>query len=54
MKAVSDIYSPVSGEVIEMNEALADKPEQLNEDPHGGAWLVKVRLSSAGRDKEAY
>jgi glycine cleavage system H protein len=48
VKAVSDIYSPVSGEVIEINETLTEKPEKLNEDPHGGAWLVKVRLSSPG------
>ena len=46
VKAVSDIYSPVSGEVAEINQALADKPERLNEDPHGDAWLVKVRLSA--------
>jgi len=44
VKAVSDIYSPVSGEVIEVNSALVDAPEKLNEDPHGEAWLVKVRL----------
>lgn len=46
VKAVSDIYSPVSGEVIEINEALTQAPEKLNEDPHGEAWLVKVRLSA--------
>lgn len=46
VKAVSDIYSPVSGDVTEVNPALADKPEQLNEDPHGDAWLIKVKLSS--------
>jgi glycine cleavage system H protein len=46
VKAVSDIYSPISGEVVETNRTLADKPERLNEDPHGDAWLVKVRLSS--------
>jgi len=45
VKAVSDIYSPVSGEVTEINPALADKPEVLNSDPHGAAWLVKIRLS---------
>jgi glycine cleavage system H protein len=48
VKAVSDIYSPVSGEIIEINESLADAPEKLNSDPHGGAWLVKIRLSNAG------
>lgn len=45
VKAVSDIYSPVSGEVAEINESLAQKPERLNEDPHGEAWLVKIRLT---------
>src|SRR5689334_10391886 len=46
VKAVSDIYSPVSGEVVEINQALHDAPEKLNEDPHGAAWLVKIRMSS--------
>ncbi len=46
VKAVSDIYSPVSGEVIEVNEALAETPELLNRDPHGAAWLAKIRLSA--------
>ena len=48
VKAVSDIYSPVSGEVVEVNELLATAPEKLNEDPHGAAWLVKIKLSSPG------
>ena len=48
VKAVSDIYSPVSGEVIEINETLATAPENLNTDPHGAAWLVKVRLGAPG------
>jgi glycine cleavage system H protein len=46
VKAVSDIYAPVSGEVREVNSALADKPETLNRDPHGAAWLVKVNVSN--------
>jgi glycine cleavage system H protein len=46
VKAVSDIYSPVSGEVTEVNELLTTAPEKLNADPHGGAWLVKVRMSA--------
>jgi glycine cleavage system H protein len=46
VKAVSDIYSPVSGEVIEVNESLAQTPEKLNQDPHGAAWLVKLRMSA--------
>lgn len=45
VKAVSDVYAPVSGEVIEVNQALAQTPELLNRDPHGEAWLVKIRLS---------
>jgi len=44
VKAVSEIYSPINGEVVEINPALADAPEKLNEDPHGEAWLVKVRV----------
>jgi glycine cleavage system H protein len=46
VKAVSDVYAPVSGEVVETNPALADAPETLNEDPHGTAWLVKLKLSA--------
>jgi glycine cleavage system H protein len=46
VKAVSDIYAPVSGEVIEVNALLSTAPEKLNEDPHGDAWLVKIRLSA--------
>jgi glycine cleavage system H protein len=46
VKAVSDVYSPVSGEVVEVNDLLATSPEKLNEDPHGTAWLIKVRLSA--------
>jgi glycine cleavage system H protein len=46
VKAVSDVYAPVSGEVTEVNATLADKPEALNRDPHGAAWLVKVKLSN--------
>lgn len=46
VKAVSDIYSPVTGEVSEINEALSTAPEKLNEDPHGAAWLVKIKLAN--------
>ena len=46
VKAVSDVYAPVSGEVTEINGALADAPEKLNEDPHGEAWLVKLKLAN--------
>ncbi len=45
VKAVSDVFAPLSGEVIEVNEALSDSPEMINEDPYGQGWLVKVRLS---------
>src|ERR671917_2873578 len=45
VKAVSDVIAPLSGEVVEANQALADAPERINEDPYGGGWLVKVRLS---------
>ncbi|MGI9020007.1 MAG: glycine cleavage system protein GcvH [Solirubrobacterales bacterium] len=45
VKAVSDVYAPLSGEVVEVNEKLADSPEVINEDPYGGGWLAKVRLS---------
>jgi glycine cleavage system H protein len=45
VKAVSDVIAPVSGEIVEVNEALADAPEKINEDPYGEGWLVKVRLS---------
>ncbi|MGA2014042.1 MAG: glycine cleavage system protein GcvH [Solirubrobacteraceae bacterium] len=45
VKAVSDVIAPLSGEVVEVNEALADKPEAINEDPYGDGWLVKVKLS---------
>jgi len=44
VKAVSEIYSPVSGEVIETNPLLADAPEKINSDPHVAAWLIKVKL----------
>jgi len=45
VKAVSEIYTPVSGEVAEINSALVDSPEKINKDPHGSAWLVKIKLS---------
>ena len=45
VKAVSEIFSPVSGEVIAINDLLANAPEKLNEDPHGAAWLVRIELS---------
>ena len=48
VKAVSDVYAPISGEVTETNALLTDAPEKLNEDPHGAAWLVKLKLSAPG------
>jgi glycine cleavage system H protein len=47
VKAVAEVYSPVAGEVIEINEVVVDDPELLNDDPHGEGWLVKLRFSSA-------
>ncbi|HET9676391.1 MAG TPA: glycine cleavage system protein GcvH [Solirubrobacterales bacterium] len=46
VKAVSDVIAPLSGEIVEVNDALQDTPEKVNEDPYGEGWLVKVRLTS--------
>ena len=46
VKAASDVYSPVSGEVLAVNETLVDAPETVNRDPYGEAWMVKIRLSN--------
>ena len=59
VKAVSDVFAPLSGEIIEVNEALADSPEKVNEDPYGEGWMVKVKLSDPSEvdgllDLEAY
>ena len=59
VKAVSDVVAPLSGEIVEVNEALGDAPEQINEDPYGEGWLVRVRLSDPSEvddllDREAY
>ena len=45
VKAVSDVFAPLSGEIVEVNEALAGGPEAINDDPYGEGWMVKVRLS---------
>lgn len=45
VKAVSEVFAPLSGEIVEVNGALSDSPETINEDPYGQGWLVKVRLS---------
>ena len=59
VKAVSDVIAPLSGEIVEVNIALADKPESINEDPYGDGWMVKVKLSDPAErdaliDAEAY
>jgi glycine cleavage system H protein len=46
VKAVSEIYAPASGEVVEVNSGLNDSPEKINSDPHGAAWLIKIRLTN--------
>jgi glycine cleavage system H protein len=59
VKAVSDVIAPLSGEIVEVNEALAENPATINEDPYGEGWLVKIRLSDpserdALQDAETY
>jgi glycine cleavage system H protein len=59
VKAVSDVFAPLSGQVTEANQALADAPESINSDPYGGGWLVKVKLSDPSEtdglmDADAY
>ncbi len=59
VKAVSDVIAPLSGEVIDANQALSDKPEAINQDPYGEGWMVRVRLSDPGErdqlmDADAY
>ena len=48
VKAVSDLYAPVGGEVVEVNETLNDSPERVNEDPYGGGWMIRLRISDEG------
>jgi glycine cleavage system H protein len=48
VKAVSDVIAPLSGEIVEVNEELADAPERINEEPYAGGWLVRVRLTDPG------
>ena len=52
VKAVSDVIAPMSGAIVEVNDALEDAPEKINEDPYGDGWLVKVRLT-APAEREA-
>jgi glycine cleavage system H protein len=59
VKAVSDVFAPLSGEVVAVNEALSDAPEKINDDPYGDGWLVRVRLTDASEvdgllDVDAY
>ena len=59
VKAVSDVIAPLSGEIVEVNEALKDSPEQINDDSYGEGWLVKIKLSDPGElddllDAESY
>jgi len=59
VKAVSDVIAPLSGEIVEVNDALKDAPEQINEDSYGEGWLVKVKLSDPSEadallDRDAY
>jgi glycine cleavage system H protein len=59
VKAVSDVIAPLSGEIVEVNDALGDSPEKINEDPYGEGWLVKIRLSDPSEaddlmDRETY
>ena len=59
VKAVSDVIAPLTGEVTEINEALTDSPEAINDDPYDGGWIAKVRLSDASEvesllDVDAY
>ena len=48
VKSVSELYAPVTGEVVEVNDSLSDTPETVNQDPHGEGWMIKVRVDDAG------
>jgi len=52
VKAVSDVIAPLTGEIVEVNTALADTPEAINEDPYGAGWMVRVKLSDPGQADE--
>jgi len=59
VKAASDIYAPITGEIVEINEELEDSPELINEEPYEGGWIVKVKMSDASeldnlKDAEEY
>ena len=52
VKAVAEVYTPVGGEIVEINEALVDAPEMVNDNPHDDAWLVKIRVSDTSELKD--
>ena len=52
VKAVSELFTPVGGEVIEINESLNDTPETVNSDPHGEAWMIRIKMSNANETAE--
>ena len=52
VKAVSDVIAPLSGEIIEVNEALGDSPETINDDPYGDGWMVRIRMSDSSEKDE--
>lgn len=52
VKTVSDLFMPITGEIIEINEALADEPEKVNTDPYGEGWMVKISISDASQIEE--
>ena len=59
VKAVSDVIAPLTGEIVEVNTALADTPQAINEDPYGGGWMVRVKIADPGQadalmDSETY
>jgi glycine cleavage system H protein len=47
VKSVSELFSPITGEIVEVNSALGDSPETVNSDPHGGGWMIKIRVEDA-------
>ncbi|MBU0508511.1 glycine cleavage system protein GcvH [bacterium] len=51
VKAVADVYAPLSGEVIEVNSTLADKPELMNQDPYGKGWMVKIKTTNLNAER---
>lgn len=52
VKTVSDLFMPITGEIIEINEALADEPEKVNTDPYGEGWMIKISISDASQIEE--